>query len=272
MSFLQSFRSECVQLGSEARDKTEVLAEIVRIAKRSNLLAGFSEEQIYTSLREREAIGSTGFAHGVAIPHCTLEGLTEFVIGLLVIPGGIDFQALDGQKTTVFFFILGPASARHQHIQFLSAISRVFKDPEASSRFTQTRERSGILNVIDELFGTIQIFETGRKKNRCLFHIFVQREHYFDEVLQVISAVAHGNVNILESRNAGDYLYRMPLFAAYWTEQHRGFNRILVAVVDKDLCNEVIRRISTIADEGEEQTGLMVAAQDLFYSSGTLEP
>jgi len=63
----------------------------------------------------------------------------------------------------------------------------------------------------------------------------------------------------------------MPLFAAYWTEQRHGFNRILVAVVDKDLCNEVIRRISTIADEGEEQTGLMVAAQDLFYTSGTLE-
>jgi hypothetical protein len=40
--------------------------------------------------------------------------------------------------------------------------------------------------------------------------------------------------------------------------------------VDKDLCNEVIRRISTIVEDGK-QHGLMVVAQDLLFSSGSLE-
>jgi mannitol/fructose-specific phosphotransferase system IIA component (Ntr-type) len=271
MSFLQSFRRECVQLGSEAHDKEEVLADIARIAKRSDLLAAFSEGQIFAALQERERIGSTGFARGIAIPHCTLEGLEEFVIGLLIVPGGVEFQALDGGKTEIFFFILGPASARHQHIQFLSAISRVFKDPQTVPRFTRAGGIEEVLQAIEELFGVIQIFEKGRQENRCLFHVFVQREEYFDELLQVFSAVAHGNVNVLESRSAGDYLYRMPLFAAYWTEGHRGFSRILVAVVDKDLCNEVIRRINTIVEDEWQQQGLMVVAQDLFFTTGSLE-
>jgi mannitol/fructose-specific phosphotransferase system IIA component (Ntr-type) len=264
MSFLQSFRPECVQVGSKARTKEEVLAEIARIAKRTDRLAAFSEGQILSALEERERIASTGFARGIAIPHCTLEGLEEFVIGLLVIPGGVEFQALDGGRTEVFFFILGPPSARHQHIQFLSAISRVFKDAEVASRFTRA-------TGIEELFAAVQIFETGQANSRCLFHVFVQREEYFDEVLQVLSTVAHGNVNVLETRSAGDYLYRMPLFAAYWTEGHRGFSRILIAVVDKDLCNEVVRRISTIVEDGQRQDGLMVVAQDLLFSSGSLE-
>jgi mannitol/fructose-specific phosphotransferase system IIA component (Ntr-type) len=271
MSFLQSFRPECVQLGTTARNKEEVLADIARIAKRSNLLKAFSEQQILSALQERERIGSTGFAPGIAIPHCTLEGLEEFVIGLLVVPGGVDFQALEGGKTDIFFFILGPSSGRHQHIQFLSAISRVFKDPHAVSRFTRARGKEGILQAVEEFFGAIQIFEAGRQKNRCLFHVFIQREEYFDEVLQVFSTVAHGNVNVLETRGAGDYLYRMPLFAAYWTEGHRGFSRMLVAVVDKDLCNEVMRRIGTIVEDGQRQQGLMVVAQDLFFTSGSLE-
>jgi mannitol/fructose-specific phosphotransferase system IIA component (Ntr-type) len=271
MSFLQSFRPECVQVGSTARTKEEVLADIARIAKRTDRLAAFSERQIFAALEERERIASTGFAGGIAIPHCMLEGLEEFVIGLLVVPGGVEFQALDGARTEVFFFILGPPAARHQHIQLLSAISRVFKDPEAASRFTRAGGKEEILEAIEELFSAVQIFETGREKNRCLFHVFVQREEYFDEVLQVFSTVAHGNVNVLETRSAGDYLYRMPLFAAYWTEGHRGFSRILIAVVDKDLCNEVVRRISTIAEDGQRQHGLLVVVQDLLVSSGALE-
>jgi mannitol/fructose-specific phosphotransferase system IIA component (Ntr-type) len=271
MSFLQSFRPECVQVGSTARTKEEVLADIARIAKRTDRLAAFSERQIFSALEERERIASTGFARGIAIPHCTLEGLEEFVIGLLVIPGGVEFQALDGGRTEVFFFILGPPSARHQHIQFLSAISRVFKDAEVASRFTRATGKEEILQAIEELFAAVQIFETGQANSRCLFHVFVQREEYFDEVLQVLSTVAHGNVNVLETRSAGDYLYRMPLFAAYWTEGHRGFSRILIAVVDKDLCNEVVRRISTIVEDGQRQDGLMVVAQDLLFSSGSLE-
>ena len=109
---MKSFCTECVQLGSDARNKVEVLEEIARLAKKTDLLARFREEQIFTALQEREKIGSTGFGNGIAIPHCTLEGLKEFIIGFLVIPSGFDFQALDGQKTTVLFFIPPPGSRK----------------------------------------------------------------------------------------------------------------------------------------------------------------
>jgi mannitol/fructose-specific phosphotransferase system IIA component (Ntr-type) len=269
MSFLQSLCSDCVQTGSPARSKSEVLEEISRLAKRSALLAEFSGARILSSLQEREKIGSTAFGAGVAIPHCALEGLEDFVVGVLVVPDGVDFQALDGKRTSIFFFILGPPSARNRHIQLLSAISRVFKDPGAFSRVMEAREQRSLLQTIRELFGPIRILEAGRRKDRCLLHVFIQTEQYFDEILQVFSAV--GNAAVLETRSAGEYLYRMPLFAAYWTEGHRGFNRIIVAVVDKDLCNEVVRRIDTIAEGVDQSTGLMVVAQDLFYTSGSLE-
>jgi PTS system nitrogen regulatory IIA component len=61
-------------------------------------------------LQQRERIGTTGFGGGIAIPHCSLDDIEEFVVGLLIVSDGVDFESLDGKKTTTFFFIIGPKS------------------------------------------------------------------------------------------------------------------------------------------------------------------
>jgi PTS system nitrogen regulatory IIA component len=44
-------------------------------------LTGLAERDIFTTLLERERLGSTGVGHGVAIPHGKLPGL-DGVVGL----------------------------------------------------------------------------------------------------------------------------------------------------------------------------------------------
>ena len=41
------------------------------------------EDQVYTSLLERERLGSTALGYGVAVPHCRVSGL-EQPLGCLV--------------------------------------------------------------------------------------------------------------------------------------------------------------------------------------------
>ena len=272
MSLFKSFRPECIQVGSEARNKSEVLADLARLAKKSKVLEKVPEKRILDALQAREQVGTTGFGGGIAIPHCALEDIDEFVVGLLIAPEGIDFESLDRKKTTTFFFIVGPKSQRNRHIQLLSAISKVLKDPDVIQRFLEAFDEKNVRQIVEELFRLVDGGITpGQQKGRCLFHVFVQREECFEDLLQVFSAAVDGSIAVLETNPAGYYLHRMPLFAAYWSESQKGFCRLILAVVDKDLCNDVIRRIHTVVEDVENNPGVLITVQELFYSSGSLE-
>ena len=85
--------------------------------------------------------------------------------------------------------------------------------------------------------------EVRQGRERSLFHIVVQREEYFDRVMQILSADVQGEIAVIEAHNAGYYLHRMPLFSAYWGEDSGRFTRIIVAVADRGVCNDIIRRM-----------------------------
>jgi mannitol/fructose-specific phosphotransferase system IIA component (Ntr-type) len=271
MSLMASFRPECIQVGSTARDKIEVLQEIAAVAKRSAVLSAFSEEQIFQALQAREKIGSTGFSNGIAIPHCSLENLPEFVVGVLIAPQGVGFDSFDDKPTRAFFFIIGPRSRRDSHIQLLSGISKILKKPRIIDRFLEARDPRMVKSIIAEFFNLIHFEEEEGQKGKCLFHVFVQREEYFQDILQTFSAAVQGSVAVVEAARAGFYLHANPLFAAYTGGNARTFSRLITAVVDKDLSNEVIRRIHMIVDRIDEEPGVLLTVQEIFYSSGSLE-
>jgi PTS system nitrogen regulatory IIA component len=269
MNLAESFKAECVQLNSRAKNKKEVLREIARLALKSPVLSELSEQDIFNALEVRERIGSTGFGKGIAIPHCSLENLHEFVVGLLITPEGVDFQSLDKLKTKVFFFIIGPTEKRNVHIQILSSISRLFKTPEV---IEQILKEKNIGTVRDRLLGLVRYREEmEEKKGYCLFHVFVQNEKYFQEILQVFTAAEHASVSVLESNNAGYYLYSLPLFSAMWSDKSTLFNKIIIAVISKDLSNDVIRRINMVVEDIDKTAGVLISVQDLFYSSGSID-
>ena len=272
MNLFKSFRPECIQVGSEAQNKAELLAELARLAKKSKVLGKVPEKRIRDALQEREHVGTTGFGGGIAIPHCALDDIDEFVVGLLITPEGIDFDSLDGKKTTTFFFIIGPKSQRNRHIQLLSAISKILKDPEVIQRFLEAFDERRVGQIVEELFRMVDVgVDPSQQQGRCLFHVFVQREEFFEDLLQLFSAAVDGSIAVLETNAAGYYLHRLPLFAAYWTESQKAFCRLILAVVDRDLCNDLIRRIHTVVEDVEKTPGVLISVQELFYCSGSLE-
>ena len=76
--------------GGNKRALLQQLAQIA--AQRTGLEAG----AILASLAERERLGSTGFGHGVAIPHGKVAGLGR-IYGLFVrLAEPVDYKALAG--------------------------------------------------------------------------------------------------------------------------------------------------------------------------------
>ena len=269
MDLSDSMSLSQIQIGTDAQDKFDVLREIARLARRSPVLAEYSEEVIFEALDSRERIGSTGFGRHIAIPHCAFDEIDEFVVGVLTAPQGIEFDTLDGEKTKLFFFIIGPQPERNKHIRILSTVSRVL---ESNSLVESLIDADSPETVENLLSGRLAVIDPERQsKNMSMFNVIVQREEYFDPILELFASVDDSAVVVIETNNASSYLHTLPLYSAFWNESNARFGRIIVACVDRALCNDIVRRINMVAGNIETEAGIMIAIHDLSYISGSLD-
>ncbi|KPK68000.1 hypothetical protein AMJ82_09315, partial [candidate division TA06 bacterium SM23_40] len=108
MEIYELLTVECCKTSLKARAKDRALEELAALMKQSAALQETPVQEIVHALKEREELGSTGFGGGLAIPHCKLKGITDFVLGLAVSPKGVNFEALDNRKVNLFVIIVGP--------------------------------------------------------------------------------------------------------------------------------------------------------------------
>jgi nitrogen PTS system EIIA component len=95
---------------------------------------GVAAPEIERVLLEREALQSTGIGEGVAIPHGALPQLREQVAALLIVPDGVEFQAIDDGKVSILFGVIGPKRATGEHLKTLARVSRLLRSKEFRAR------------------------------------------------------------------------------------------------------------------------------------------
>ena len=123
------------------------------LAARLALVYALDHAGVLEGLQEREALGSTGFGRGVAIPHARIGGLQRPVAALLKLRQPADFAAADGLPVDLVFGLLSPENSGATHLHALAAISRLMRDDrvhEALSDAPDTEALYGLLtNVTD---------------------------------------------------------------------------------------------------------------------------
>lgn len=269
MNLSTIIRPECVAVHTETGDKEKALELIAELAKRSSVLAATSQERIVEALREREKIGSTGFDDGVAIPHCRLDDVEDFTVGLLAAPAGFDFDADDDKKSTLLFFIIAPESRREEHIRILSAISRLCAMKNNRETLLQQKDSTSLREAL--LSRLPEEAEPKPMSENSVFHIAVQREDIFNDILEEVTALTP-SVSVVEARDAVDYLHSLPLFSTFWSEESKGFHRLITGQLNRRLVNELIRGLDALCGGLEQSSGVSVTVQDALISAGSLNP
>jgi PTS system nitrogen regulatory IIA component len=130
-------------------DKAVLLGELGR---RAASLLGLPSAAIVASLAAREALGSTGVGHGIAVPHARLEGLAGLAGFFARLDRPIDFAAIDGRPVDLVFLLLSPADGPSVHLAALAAVSRRLRDRAVA---TAIREASGAAALRAALIGAV---------------------------------------------------------------------------------------------------------------------
>ena len=96
----------------------------------------------------REESGSTGLGDGIATPHAKSAGVKEAGLAAMVVPNGVDFEALDGQPSRLFFMIAAPEGAADTHVEVLSKLATMVIDPDFKNALIQSATVNRFLELI----------------------------------------------------------------------------------------------------------------------------
>ena len=89
---------------------------------------GLKSTDIFTSLFERERLGSTALGYGIAIPHGRIKGLKEARGAFYRLKTPLEFDAPDNQPVSLCFVLLVPKDANERHLQILGELAQLFGD------------------------------------------------------------------------------------------------------------------------------------------------
>ena len=270
MNVHELLRDECIETRISVQDKTALLQRIAELASHCPSLASVSKETLFEALENREGLGSTGFGQGIAIPHCRLDAVTEFVVGLLTIPAGVDFDAIDDEPVKLVLFIVGPKTESSEHIRLLSTLSHLLRKAGVKDQIIDATTPLAAKEQL--LTGTPSGTAQDPSSGHHLFQVLVQNEDKFLDILEVFAGIDGCSPPvILDGHRATEFLSRRPLFAEFWTDGVSVTPRLLVTLVDKRMSNEMIRQIEQRVGPLQEGKDLLVMVQNLFYYAGGLE-
>jgi len=123
-----------------------VLAELARPLAASHKV---DAKRLLDTLLEREKLGSTGIGDGVAIPHGKVPGLPVLMASFGRSKTGVDFKAIDGKPTYLFFTLFAPENSAGAHLKALARISRIFKNPAFRDSIMKAKDAAEIYRLIE---------------------------------------------------------------------------------------------------------------------------
>jgi PTS system nitrogen regulatory IIA component len=148
-SICESIKAGGIFFRIEGADKKTVLKNVVDIMK---LPEDIDRDILYDVLLARENMASTGIGEGIAIPHVRNPVILNVgypVITLCFLEKPIDFGALDKQDVYCLFTLISPAP--RLHLQLISRLAFVLRDPEIKKLLRKPGTREEILKTIENV-------------------------------------------------------------------------------------------------------------------------
>ncbi|WP_416825909.1 PTS fructose transporter subunit IIABC [Ectobacillus polymachus] len=148
MKITELLQIDTILINLNATSKLEVIDELVdKLASAGRLQdkIRFKEE-----ILKREAQSTTGIGEGIAIPHAKTIAVKTPAICFGKSEAGINYDALDGQPSHLFFMIAASENANNLHLETLSRLSTFLMDETFRAKLLSAKTAEDVVCIIDE--------------------------------------------------------------------------------------------------------------------------
>ncbi|MBN1525937.1 MAG: PTS sugar transporter subunit IIA [Spirochaetales bacterium] len=123
MALIDLVSEDIVKVPLSASTKDEVIHELIAVLKAAGKIRDTGK--VYEAILAREGLGSTGLEKGIAVPHAKTDQVEKLTLAIGISPNGVDFAAMDGQPSKLFFMMLAAPDQSGPHIEALAEIARI---------------------------------------------------------------------------------------------------------------------------------------------------
>ena len=135
-------------LGATERDAA--IGEIVDALLAAGAVSPELRDDFVKSIIKREKRGSTGFGHGVAVPHVKHSAITKMVVAIGISGPGVEFNALDKQPVHSIFLLLSPEDKPEDHLDAMEAIFGNLSHETFRRFLRQATSVADVLTLLEE--------------------------------------------------------------------------------------------------------------------------
>jgi mannitol/fructose-specific phosphotransferase system IIA component (Ntr-type) len=136
-----------VKVGLESLDKEECIEELVDVLVRAGRIA--DRAGALKTLREREAMATTGIGKGVALPHGKHDSIPKLVAAIGTSREGIEFDAIDGEPVHMVALLLASSDQTGPHLRAMVEIARLVQIPGFYRKALEASTPAELLGLID---------------------------------------------------------------------------------------------------------------------------
>lgn len=144
MNFSDYLNIERIKL-IDAASKKKSLVMLSEMVCRST---PFDSHTVLADLFERERWSSTAIGHGVAIPHCRINDLSNPIIALLRVMQGVDYDAPDKLPVKLIFALLLPTGDNEQNLDLLASLASYCNQPTRVKELLSAKNEADLLHKL----------------------------------------------------------------------------------------------------------------------------
>ena len=147
MRITDLLKRDSIALNTAPADKEAAIRKLADLMDAGGNLK--DKEQYLQDVFTREASGTTGLGDGIATPHAKSAGVAKAGLAAMTVPSGMDFAAMDGNPSRLFFMIAAPDSANDEHLAILSKLATMIMDPDFKEALIAAKNKDEFLKLID---------------------------------------------------------------------------------------------------------------------------
>ena len=97
MKLIDLVHAKAILAPLDATKRDASIGELMQVLVAAKVIKAAQSDDLVKAVLKRERKGSTGFGHGVAVPHAKTDLVDAPIAALGISPSGIDFSSLDRQ-------------------------------------------------------------------------------------------------------------------------------------------------------------------------------
>lgn len=138
-------------ISNNPQSKEDCLKELVGEMLQTDF-PEINEEKLIQSIFEREALSTTGFGDGFAIPHGKSADVSSPIVAVFKLKHAVDWDAMDDEKVDCIIMLIVPETKGEDvHLKLLSHLAYHLMDEEVKAALKKAQTEEDLQQVIEPI-------------------------------------------------------------------------------------------------------------------------